>query len=210
MFKDPIEILLSLPAVFLAMSFHEFAHAYTADRMGDPTPRNMGRLTLDPLVHVDWIGLLLFAIFGYGWAKPVAVNPSNFRNRKWGDIIVSLAGPVANMMLAVAASVVYVLLIRFFPYINTTILSVVDYVIYLNITFSLLNLIPIPPFDGYHVLKDLLFHKNVQFFWRLEQYSMYILFAFVLLGLFGFILYRPVTAIYNYLVGTGMYIISLF
>jgi Zn-dependent protease len=212
MFRNPIEILLSLPAVFLAMSFHEFAHAWTADRLGDPTPRKNGRLTLDPLVHVDWIGLILFTLFGYGWAKPVTVNPSNFRNKRWGDIIVSLAGPLANFLLAIAAAVVYAVLIGLSSSSKAmdTILSVVDYIIYLNIIFFLLNLIPIPPFDGYRVVKDLLFRGNIRFFMKYEQVSIFILFAFVLLGIFDLIISRPAFLIYRSLVAFGLGLLSLF
>src|SRR5690554_4737079 len=109
-FRRPMEIVLSLPAVFLAMSFHEFAHAWTAYKLGDDTPKNYGRITLDPLVHIDWLGLILFTLFGYGWAKPVQVNPSKFRNKKLGDILVALSGPVANLLLAVVATIISVLL----------------------------------------------------------------------------------------------------
>lgn len=212
MLRSPIEILLSLPAVFLAMSFHEFAHAWTADRMGDPTPRNHGRLTLDPLVHIDWIGLIVFILFGYGWAKPVKVNPSNFRNKKWGDILVSFSGPLANLFLAVIGALLYALLVRFPGYSKTVdiILGIMNYIIYLNIVFCLLNLIPIPPFDGYRVIKNLLFRVNIRFFMKLEQFSIYILFAFVLLGLFDLLISRPTFLIYQFLVYSGFELIALF
>lgn len=206
MFRDPIEILKSLPAVFLAMSFHEFAHAFMANHLGDPTPRNQGRLTLDPLVHIDWMGLVMFAVFGFGWAKPVKVNPSNFKNKKWGDIIVSLAGPIANLLLAVLGTIIYVLLIRFYTVPIDAIMDIIQYIIYLNIIFAILNIIPIPPFDGYHVLKDLFFRRNAKFFWKYEQYSMYILFAFILLGLFNIIVDKPAIAIYQFLLSIGLYI----
>lgn len=206
MFRDPIEILKSLPAVFLAMSFHEFAHAFMANHLGDPTPRNQGRLTLDPLVHIDWMGLVMFAVFGFGWAKPVKVNPSNFKNKKWGDIIVSLAGPIANLLLAVLGTIIYVLLIRFYTVPIDAIMDIIHYIIYLNIIFAILNIIPIPPFDGYHVLKDLFFRRNAKFFWKYEQYSMYILFAFILLGLFNIIVDKPAIAIYQFLLSIGLYI----
>src|SRR5690554_2921705 len=101
-----VNIVLKLPAVFLAMTFHEYAHALVAFKQGDDTPMKMGRMTLDPLVHVDWIGLAAFTLLGFGWAKPVRVNPSNFRNRKWGDILVSLAGPIANFLVALMAAIV--------------------------------------------------------------------------------------------------------
>ena len=212
MFRNPIEILLSLPAVFLAMSFHEFAHAFAADRMGDPTPRNQGRLTLDPLVHVDWTGLILFALFGYGWAKPVQVNPSNFCSTRWGDILVSIAGPVANLVLAAVAALLYAVLASL-PNSSAamhTILSIIDSIVYLNIVFFLLNLIPIPPFDGYHVVKDLFFRRFIRFFMEYEKVGIYILFAFVLFGLFDRIISRPAFQIYRFLVTTGLNLISLF
>ncbi len=212
MLRSPIEILLSLPAVFLAMSFHEFAHAWTADRMGDPTPRNHGRLTLDPLAHVDWIGLILFALFGYGWAKPVRVNPSNFRNKRKGDILISISGPLANLFLALLAALLYAFLAQFPRYSKTMdmVLSMVNYVVYLNIVFCLLNLIPIPPFDGYRVVKNLLFRVNIGFFMKLEQFSTYILLAFILLGLFNIIISKPAFLIYQFLIYSGLELMALF
>jgi Zn-dependent protease len=136
--RNLVEILLSIPAVFLAIAFHEFAHAYSAYRLGDPTPKNMGRLTLDPLAHVDWLGFIMFALFGFGWAKPVQVNPSNFRNRRTGNIIVSLAGPAANMMLAILTLII-LLLIQLLVRELGILWNIIVRVIYLNILFALLN-----------------------------------------------------------------------
>lgn len=129
---DLINILYSLPAVFLAFSVHEFAHAFTAYRMGDHTPRFQGRLTLDPLAHVDWIGLIMFLIFGFGWARPVQVNPSNFKNRKWGDILVSLAGPISNLILAFIA-ILLIQLFRLLPQFYTNYASSTAFVILIRI-----------------------------------------------------------------------------
>lgn len=202
-----LDILLSLPAVFLAFSFHEFAHAYVAYKMGDPTPKMQGRLTLDPFAHVDWIGLIMFAVFGFGWAKPVQVNPSNFRNRKKGDILVSLAGPLANLLLAilafVALQVIDILLSgvtmnRIIPQ-SGIFYRIFDKIVWLNIVFSLLNLVPIPPFDGYKILKSFFFRKNVNLFWQLERYSTLILFAFILLNIFDYIVGVPAAYIYSWL-----------
>ena len=136
-----IDILYSLPAIFLAFSFHEFAHAFVAYHMGDATPKLQGRLTLDPLSHVDWIGLIMFVIFGFGWAKPVQVNPSNFKNRKWGDILVSLAGPMANIFLAFFTLLI-VQILSFSSNINSgmaILLSILYKIVSLNIVFAFLN-----------------------------------------------------------------------
>lgn len=211
MFRQPIEILLSLPAVFLAISFHEFAHAFTADKLGDDTPRKQGRLTLAPLAHVDWTGLILFALFGYGWAKPVQVNSSNFKNRKLGDILVSLSGPVANFLVAILSLLVYVTLmaVNSSTPVMDTILAVVNYSIYLNIIFGLLNLIPIPPLDGYRILKSLFFRSFTRLFMAYEKVGIFILFAFLLFDLFDLAVSRPALSIYQFLLTSGQSILEL-
>jgi Zn-dependent protease len=209
MFQDPIEILLSLPAVFLAISFHEYAHAFTAVKLGDDTPRRQGRLTLAPLVHVDWVGLILFALFGYGWAKPVQVNPSNFKNKKTGDILVALSGPAANFLVAIISLLVYVALmvINFSAPAMDTILLIVYYCIYLNIVFGLLNLVPIPPLDGYRILKNLLFRSFTRIFIAYERVGTFVLFAFLLFGLFDLAVSRPALVIYQLLMTAGQKIL---
>ncbi|NLO81583.1 MAG: site-2 protease family protein [Clostridiales bacterium] len=203
-----IEILLSLPAVFLAIAFHEFAHAYSAYRLGDPTPKNMGRLTLDPLAHVDWLGFIMFALFGFGWAKPVQVNPSNFRDRRLGNIIVSLAGPAANMLLSILTLLVLTLVQLFVDDLGI-LWNIVVRIIHLNILFAILNLIPIPPFDGYHILRELFYRKNVRFFWQYERYGLFVLLIFIFLGLFDIIVGVPANQIYNRLMQLQGYVLFL-
>ena len=206
--RNLVEILLSIPAVFLAIAFHEFAHAYSAYRLGDPTPKNMGRLTLDPLAQEDWLGFIIFALFGFGWAKPVQVNPSNFRNRRTGNIIVSLAGPAANMMLAILTLII-LLLIQLLVRELGILWNIIVRVIYLNILFALLNLVPIPPFDGYHIVRELFYRKNVKFFWQYERYSLLILLIFIFLGLFDIIVGVPANLIYNYFMQLQGYVLFL-
>lgn len=213
---DLIDILYSLPAVFMAFSFHEFAHALVAYRMGDPTPKMQGRLTLDPLAHVDWIGLIMFTLFGFGWAKPVQYNPSNFRNRKRGDILVAIAGPLANIILAFFAFIVIHILWRIISYsghLNSgmnIMFSILEKIASLNIVFTFLNLIPVPPFDGYHVIKTLFFRRNIKFFWVLERYSMIILFAMIILNVFGYIIGIPYLYVYSLLDNLAAWLTGLF
>lgn len=218
---DPIDIILGLPAVFLAMSFHEFAHAFIAVKMGDPTPKYQGRLTLDPLAHVDWIGFIMFAIFNFGWAKPVQINPSNFRNKKLGSILVSLAGPLGNLILAIIFFIIQLTLLLvfkvniislIFPHATgsmnpqTILFSIISKIVILNIAFAILNLVPIPPFDGYHIIKDLFYKKNLKFFWYYEKYSLFILLGFILLNLFDYIVGIPVSYIYSWLIQIAFFI----
>ena len=168
----------------------------------------MGRLTLDPLAHVDWLGFIMFALFGFGWAKPVQVNPSNFRNRRTGNIIVSLAGPAANMMLAILTLII-LLLIQLLVRELGILWNIIVRVIYLNILFALLNLVPIPPFDGYHIVRELFYRKNVKFFWQYERYSLLILLIFIFLGLFDIIVGVPANLIYNYFMQLQGYVLFL-
>ena len=95
-----LTMLYSIPAIFIGFTLHEFSHAYVADKLGDPTPRNHGRLTLNPMVHIDWVGFILILVAGFGWARPVQTNPRNYKNYKKGRILVAIAGPLANLVLA--------------------------------------------------------------------------------------------------------------
>lgn len=164
--------LLTLPGVILAMSFHEFAHALVADRLGDPTPRNQGRLTLDPLKHIDPVGIFLLIFAHIGWGKPVQINTNNFSkmSREKGEAIVSLAGPLANFVLAFILMIIFYLLAIFIP--GTVILSsmtginimsilitIIYYAIIVNIGLGVFNLIPIPPLDGSKIFLRILPYK---------------------------------------------------
>lgn len=155
-----------LPFVFvvllLGFAVHEFAHAYVADRFGDPTPRSMGRLTLNPRVHVDWLGMIFFLIVGIGWARPVLVNRSRFKNPRLMGILVSVAGPVSNLILGfISVLILFVLqknhvLDTMSTGVQMAIQLFLKYMILQNIFLFILNLIPLPPLDGYRIVEDLL------------------------------------------------------
>lgn len=163
--SDPLSailsLLLTLPILLLALSLHEVAHGFVAWRCGDPTARNLGRLTLDPLKHLDPMGLIFLIIFGYGWAKPVPINTRYFRKPKRDMALTAAAGPAANLLLGLVSAVLYGVCYGFFlrQMLNgsdatfwLTFLSILTETFYyaalLNFTFMLFNLIPIPPFDG--------------------------------------------------------------
>jgi Zn-dependent protease len=150
----------------------------------------------------------MFALFGFGWAKPVQVNPSNFKNKRMGNIIVSFAGPAANMILAVI-TIIILILIQLFVNDLGILWNIVNRVIYLNIVFAILNLIPIPPFDGYRIVRELFYRKNIRFFWNYERYGLLVLFIFIFLGLFDIIVGIPANLIYTRLMRLQGYVLFL-
>ncbi|OPX83832.1 MAG: Peptidase family M50 [Pelotomaculum sp. PtaB.Bin104] len=186
------DIALMLPAIILGLTFHEFAHGWAADKLGDRTARVMGRLTINPVAHVDPIGFLLLFIAGFGWAKPVPVNPYNFRGEiKQGMLLVSLAGPATNMLLAVASAVVYGAFYRLhWPYFT----EIMQYMIQINIVLAIFNLIPVPPLDGSKILAGLLPGRQ-EWLEQLERYGPILLIVMLFTGVIGYIFSFLVTPI---------------
>lgn len=150
--------ILMIPAILIAFTFHEYAHAITADRLGDKTPRFQGRLTLNPIAHIDPMGFILILIMNFGWAKPVQTNPSAYKNYYKDDLKVSIAGPLANLGMGFVFAILYVLFERFSPLqgvLNQIIGTILFITGELNCVLFFLNLVPIPGFDGFHVVRDL-------------------------------------------------------
>lgn len=145
-----IQILLTIPTILIALTFHEVAHGWMSYKMGDPTAYNMGRLTLNPLKHLDPIGALCMLLVGVGWAKPVPVNARYYKNPKRGMALTALAGPVMNLILAFVGVIIYTLILRlgYYSLLHYTLCQLFYYFAYLNIYLAVFNLIPIPPFDG--------------------------------------------------------------
>ncbi|MHB1315854.1 MAG: site-2 protease family protein [Christensenellales bacterium] len=176
-------ILLALPAILFGLSIHECAHAWMANKLGDPTAKNMGRLSLDPLKHIDPIGFLALIIVRFGWAKPVIVNPRNFKKPRRDDTLTSLAGPVSNLICAFLFTGIYFIIIFGIGWYNEIVESILLNFIFINSALFVFNLIPIPPLDGYHLLKNALLGKvNVRFFWSFEKYGQFLLIAIILLS----------------------------
>jgi Zn-dependent protease len=172
-------ILVTLPIILLSLTIHEFAHAATANVLGDPTPRWEGRLTLNPLAHLDVFGTLTLIITRrFGWAKPVPVNPAYFRDWRKGMALVGVAGPLANVALAFIFALPYRLGIRL-PYY----LDLISYfAIIINLGLASFNLIPIPPLDGSRLLLVFLRGKNLYIYQQLEQYGQFILVLLIFTG----------------------------
>ena len=175
-----INMIAGLPGIIIAMVIHEYAHARVAVALGDFTPRMMGRLTLNPAAHIDPFGLLMLFLVRFGWAKPVIVNPNNFRNPRRDDILVSLAGPAANLITAFLTLIVMVLIIKLGFNMTAGTSTVFSLILIYNINFAIFNMLPIPPLDGSAVLKQLLPYELAQRYRELERYSFFILIIFLM------------------------------
>lgn len=190
-------LLLTLPAILIAITFHEFAHAFAADKLGDNTPRAQQRLTLNPLKHIDPVGFALLIVAGFGWGKPVQINPRNFnRNISMtkAEAIVSVAGPLMNFVLAIISTITMACLLKFDVLVNLPyrtmwlILVFITELILINVGLGLFNLIPLPPLDGSKILNHFLPYNAREWFIR-NQYMMYIIFLVIwVTGIAGMII----------------------
>lgn len=178
--RDPMGWLLGLlymlPGLILGLTVHEYCHAATAVALGDPTPKMEGRLTLNPTAHIDGLGLLLFALLGWGYARPVNVRIGSLRGRKWGEAAVSLAGPASNFVLA---AVCY----AFWKYLPDGLWS--TFLLYgcsINLTLCFLNLLPVPPLDGFALLRLVIPLRMSRFVFFMQRYGILILVALSFLG----------------------------
>lgn len=183
--SDLMWFIAGIPGILIAMVVHEYSHARVAVAMGDMTPRLMGRLTLNPKAHIDPIGLLMLFIVHFGWAKPVMVNPRNFRDMRKGEILVALAGPASNFVVAFLTIVFMLLYARLGLPTTDGFFTVMDYLVIININFALFNILPLPPLDGSRVLMTLLPGRWAYEIMRLERYTFIILIALFVIGPFG-------------------------
>lgn len=188
-------IVATLLAVLIAITFHETAHGYVAYRLGDPTAKNQGRLTLNPIAHLDPIGALLMVVAGFGWAKPVPVNPFYFKgDRTKGMMLVSVAGPCTNLILSFLAYFIFVAGNGFaqIPFLSTFLY----YCITLNIYLAIFNLIPIPPLDGSKILAGFLPKSTAyKYLTTMEQYGFLILMVLIIFNITSIILVPAANAV---------------
>ena len=209
-------LLLTIPGVLIAMTFHEYAHAKAADKLGDDTPRIQGRLNLNPFSHVDPIGFAMLIFAGFGWGRPVQINPNNFnRNMELtkAEAIVSFAGPAMNFILALIFMIIYFAMATFGFITNELtfyISQVVNYTIMVNIGLGVFNLIPLPPLDGSKILNHFLPYNGREWF---ERNAMYFYIGFLIIfvtGIAGNIISPIMNAVYSGYIWIVSQIFSIF
>jgi Zn-dependent protease len=209
----PELLIANLIALGLGMTIHEFAHNYVAWRMGDPEPARLGRLTLNPLVHINWLGWIMFAVLGFGILGSAPISPYRMPldNRRWRWLAAVAAGPISNLLLAT----VFALIVRIIGFqtllgLPDILVTILDRIIFLNILLFVFNLIPLFPIDGWHIVLSLLPPDLAEVWQRHQQTSMYIFFGLLLLSfvrlpglpnIFGILISEPTFLIYSLLLG---------
>lgn len=213
-FQSITSILINVPITLVALTGHELGHAWVSTKLGDPTPQREGRLTWNPLAHLDLMGTILMILTGFGWAKPVMINPMYYKDRKKGTALVSLAGPLSNLLMSVIALLIYALLYVIqaktgvasaaFSFIT----NIVTLFVFRNLCFMVFNLIPIPPLDGSKVLGLFLNDKAYYTMLQYERYSMILIMVLSLTGVFSGIIgtgvnfvLKPLVHMVNALIG---------
>ena len=204
---DIAQWIVKIPVLLFAITIHEYAHGRAALWLGDPTAKQMGRLSFNPLTHIDILGAICLFFFNFGWAKPVPEDIRYFRNTRRDTVIMSLAGPFANLCAAFLAGV----LIRFFILPSDIYLQALLWMTLLNIGLGLFNLLPLPPLDGSHVLENVLPPAQARKFRKFARYGPFILIGIVLLdnfahtGIIGRILIGPMFHVAHLFAGDNLF-----
>ncbi len=179
---EPLTLIVSIAILIMSVVLHELSHGYVAELLGDPTPRLQGRLTVNPLKHLELFGSFIVPVLTslvgmtFGWAKPIEWNPYNVKNKRVGELLISLAGPAANLLIAL----VFALVVRNFADLPASFLQISYYIVAINVTLAVFNLIPIPPLDGSKVLFSLLPPRLAHVRESFERYSLVLILLLVL------------------------------
>ncbi len=214
-FSSPMDWLMGtimmIPGIIIGLAFHEFAHAWVAYKLGDPTPKFQGRVTINPAAHVDPIGLIALLFAGFGWGVPVEINPSNFKNRRRDELLVSLAGVTMNLIVAVVFAIIIKILITisgtglWSSGLGNALWTVLFYVIQINLVLMIFNLIPVPPLDGFSIITELFNFRHTEAYYTIYNNGSFILMLLILFGVTRVIL----TPCVNFFLNLFQYFILL-
>ena len=201
--------LIILPGIIIGLSFHEFGHAFASYKLGDPTPKYQGRVTINPAAHVDPTGLIALIFCGFGWGRPVQIDPRYYKHPRRDELIVSLAGVTMNLLLAVLLSVIIRILINttglYGAYVRdetvgTVVMEILLYVVQINLVLMVFNLIPVPPLDGFGVVTQIFNLRNKPIYYKVYQYGMPVLMVLLITGAVSSILSPLVSGMFRLLI----------
>ena len=212
-FSDPVgffmDELLLLPGIVIGLSFHEFAHGFVSYKLGDPTPKIQGRVTLNPFAHIDLVGFLCLLFAGFGWGKPVQIDPRYYKHRRRDELMVALAGVVMNFLLAVVAAFIIHFLLKSGAFLESSaadiVLHILQNIILINLVLMIFNLIPVPPLDGFGVITQIFRLDRYDWYYPLYNNGMFILLALIIFNVTDIILNPAISAIYGWLVNAIIY-----
>lgn len=204
---DFMDMLLSLPGIIIGLSFHEFAHGAVSYALGDPTPKLQGRLTINPMAHMDPFGFLALMFAGFGWGIPVQIDPRYYKNRRRDEMLVGLAGVTMNLLLAILFSLILRFLFSANPAwlsgeVGTVLTDMLIQVVLINLVLMVFNLIPVPPLDGFNIIAQIFNFGQKEIYWQIYRYGNWILVALIVFGVTGMILSPCVSFLFNLLVNT--------
>lgn len=189
-----LDIVLLLPGIVIGLSFHEFAHALVAYKLGDDTPKIQGRVTINPLAHMDPIGFLAILLVRFGWGKPVEIYPGNFKNRRRDSILVSFAGVSMNLFIAILFTLglrIYFQLVPasfYFTDFGNSVTMILYYIIYINLVLMVFNLLPVPPLDGFSIITEVFNLRKSSFYFQIQDKGFLILMVLIVLNVTGLVL----------------------
>ena len=190
-----VDKMLLLPRIIIGLSFHEFGHAAVAYKLGDNTPKMQGRVTLNPLAHIDWMGLAALFFCGFGWGQPVQINPYNFKHRRRDELFVALAGVIMNALLALLFTFIAKIVLTAagsdwitYNTLGMGIWQIIVYAIQINLVLMIFNLIPCPPLDGFNIIANIFGFAGTQTYWNIYRYGNWILVIIIVFGVTGMII----------------------
>lgn len=209
-FSNPMnwfmDILLMLPAILIGLSFHEYAHAKVSSMLGDDVPIHQGRVTINPAAHIDPIGLVALLFIGFGWGKPVEINPRNYKHPRRDEFLVAIAGVTMNLLIAILFTGILKAISLYMPsllvgYMGSVIIQIIFNIIQINIVLMVFNLIPIPPLDGFNIVTQIFNLRGTELYYKIYNYGFVILVLLMILDVTDVVLGSAVSYIFN-LLGT--------
>lgn len=205
-----ISELLVLPGIIIGLSFHEFAHGFVSWKLGDPTPKLQGRVTLNPAAHIDLFGFICLLFAGFGWGKPVQIDPRYYKHRRRDEMMVALAGVVMNFLIAVVTCfIMHLLLYHGSSILNSSagepLIDILQNIVLINLVLMIFNLIPVPPLDGFNVITQIFRLERFDWYYPLYQNGMFILLALILFNVTDMILNPAISWVYNLLLTNIIY-----